>query len=188
MLNGKTRQKVDNPALGMRAGEIASARTLDADILRQFYHDPDIWGPMQCDDGLNADDLDFDQILEDDSDNCHIFVTSHLDNALAALFMFAMENSRCYSIHSALLQKYWGKGYAAAFGQSACRWMFNNTSCLKIITLVPDYNISALEMSMSGGMIIEGVNRKSFMKGGILYDQTMLGITREELLCQSQQF
>ena len=167
----------------MKAGEIASARTLDADILRLFYHNPDIWGPMQCDDGVAAEDLAFEAILEECGAG-HIFVTAVVDGDLAGLFMFTMENSRCYSIHSALLPKYWGKGFAPACGMSACIWLFENSPCLKIITLVPEFNNSALTMAMSAGMRIEGVNRSSFMKDGTLYDQTMLGFTKEELLCQ----
>lgn len=186
MLNGKVLNMPLPPA--SMAGTITSVRTFDANILRQFYHNPDIWGPTQCDGGLDAEDLDFDEILADESSGAHVFVISKIDGDVAALFMFAMENTRCYSIHSALLPEYWGHGFAPALGLAACYWIFDNTDCLKVITLVPDFNSGALEMAMSAGMLIEGVNRASFMKNGTLYDQTMLGFTKEELLCQSPQF
>lgn len=184
MINGQKMVAINNPVFDLRAGKFASARTFDADILRLFYLVPAIWGPMQCDDGVAAEDLDFDVLVEDQTDNSQIFIYTKIDGDVAGLFMFSMENPCCYSIHSALLPKYWGQGVATACGLSACTWMFENTACLKIITLVPDYNTSALAMAMSAGMSIEGVNRSSFMKDGILHDQTMLGFTKEELLCQ----
>ena len=185
MLNGKHLASVDSPAFGMKAGRVSSARTFDADVLRLFYHNPDIWGPMQCDGGLNAEELDFDALVElSELVGSQVFVTSSIEGELVGLFMFAMENSQCYSIHSAMLPKFWGKGVASACGLSACVWMVENTSCLKIITLVPGFNNSALAMALRAGMSIEGVNRRSFLKDGILYDQTMLGFTKEELLCQ----
>jgi len=184
MLNGKKLLSIDDPAFGLKAGAVESARTLDPDVLCLFYHNPDIWGPMQDDGGAEAKDIDFGLITESEASLDYVFVTTSVDGDLAALFMFKMENSRCYSIHSALLPQYWGKGVAPACGMSACMWMFEHTGCLKIITLVPDFNSPALAMAMDAGMVIEGINRSSFMKGGVLHDQTRLGFTKEELLCQ----
>lgn len=185
MINGNELALINSPAFGVKAGDIGSARTFDADTLRLFYFNPKIWEPMQCDGGVDVEDLDFDELVAlSEFTDTQVFVTSSTKGVLAGLFMFSMETPQCYSIHSALLPEFWGKGIAPLLGLSACIWMFNNTECLKITTLVPEFNKSAFVMAVRAGMMIEGVNRSSFMKNGILYDQTMLGFTKEETLCQ----
>lgn len=61
--------------------------------------------------------------------------------------------------------------------------MFDNTSCEKMITNVPEYNKLAYRFAKSIGGVDEGTNRKSFKKEGILMDQYVLGITKEEFIC-----
>jgi len=182
-LNGKS-ALTPNPAPATEAGEITCARTHDADTLRQFYLNNIIWEPMQCDGAVQADELDYEALVGDGLGDALIFVTSSYAGEIAGLFMFDRINPHCYEIHSALLPEFWGKGIASNLGLEACRWMVEHTGCKKIITSVPDYNDPAYKMAMSAGMMLEGCNRKSFMKGGVLHDQAIFGFTKEELLCQ----
>jgi RimJ/RimL family protein N-acetyltransferase len=183
MLNGKSVENVDL-APKRDAGEIVCARTYSGDVLREFYLDARVWGPMQCDGAPDADQVDFDELSSARMGfNC-IFVKAEYDGVLAGLFMFHMTTTHCYDIHSALLPEFWGRGIAYKLGYGACLWMVENTPCEKITTSVPEFNEAARQMAMMAGMRVEGCNRGSFMKNGTLYDQLLLGFTKEELLCQ----
>jgi len=65
----------------------------------------------------------------------------------------------------------------------AIDWMFNKTPCLKLTGQVPGYNKKAIRFGGRLGFKHEGINRKSFMKNNILYDQYIMGLTREDWLC-----
>ena len=184
MKNGKSVSASILPDPAMDAGMFSCGRTHDGDILRRFYHNPMIWDGMQCDGSPSAKEIDFDALASPDHGEACIFVTVDTLGELSGLFMFHQTTTNCYDIHSALLPDFWGHGMASEIGKAACRWMVENTDCMKITTSVPEFNDSARRMAMRAGMRIEGCNRSSFMKNGILYDQLLLGFTKEELLCQ----
>lgn len=181
-LNGT--QLNTNPAPAMEAGELSCGRTYDGDVLRKFYLNPLIWEPMRCDGEVDAEDVDFDALASPELGDAYIFVEVKVFGHLAGLFMFHQVTPTCYDIHSALLPDFWGHGMAHDIGKAACRWMVEHTDCEKVTTSVPVFNDPARRMAMRAGMRIEGCNRCSFKKDGILYDQLLLGFTKEELLCQ----
>ena len=168
----------------MGAGMLSCGRTYDGDVLRKFYHNPLIWNPMKCDGEVSAEDVDFDELVSPRHGDSYIFIAVDVSDELAGLFMFHKTTPTCYDIHSALLPDFWGHGMAHDIGKAACLWMVDNTDCQKVTTSVPEFNDPARRMAMRAGMRIEGCNRSSFMKDGVLYDQLLLGFTKEELLCQ----
>lgn len=99
------------------------------------------------------------------------------------VFLVHAHNSVCYEMHTSILPQAWGSKASKA-AKMLLDWAFNGTPCRKMITAVPKYNRAALRFAKAGGMIPEGVNRKSFLHEGELIDQIMLGITRQEWLCQ----
>lgn len=86
-------------------------------------------------------------------------------------------------MHTSILPRAWGQKAADA-AQMLLAWAFNATPCAKMVTAVPAYNRSAFRFAKAGGMKQEGVNRQSFLHEGTLIDQIMLGITKQEWLCQ----
>ena len=182
-LNGKHSVVSILPAPVTEAGTILCGRTFDADVLRKFYLNHDIWDITQCDGAANAKDVDFSLFVENEGDDSLIFIATTYNEEMAALFMFHQTNPCCYDIHSALLPRFWGLKLAHLLGREACRWIMHNTVCEKITTSVPSFNESAYKMAVDGGMSLEGCNRLSFMRRGQLYDQDLLGITKGELLC-----
>ena len=182
-LNGKTAVTNILPAPVTEAGAITCGRTVDADVLRKFYMNNNIWDAMQDDGSPKASELDFDAFMPDHVGNALIFVDVSYNDNLAALFMFHQTNAHTYDIHSALLPEFWGQSLAHLLGLEACRWMVENTPCEKITTSVPSFNNPAYNMALAAGMSVEGCNRMSFMKHGQLYDQTLLGFTKGEIQC-----
>lgn len=97
------------------------------------------------------------------------------------VFMGEKRNHVSYEVHTILLPKARGKAVELASG--AMEWLFANTGCLRITTKVPAYNKLALRLSERTGMKFFGVDEKSFMKNGELFDQFLYGINKEDI-CQ----
>lgn len=99
------------------------------------------------------------------------------------LFIFHPWNSVTYEVHTMMLPEHRGEKSIIAC-REAMRYMFTQTPCHKIVTHVPTYNIPAYALARRVGLKMEGINRKSFLKNGRLYDQYILGICKEEEPCQ----
>ncbi len=151
-------------------------RTRDMHIVRDIMLHPKVW-PYLHDDGLD----DFHPTDEE-----HIYWMLVRDESPAGVFMVYAHNSICYEMHTAILPRIWGSEAAHA-AQLLLAWAFSEMPCQKMITSVPSYNRMALRFAKQGGMTVEGTNRFSYLKNGVLHDQILLGITKEEFLCQQQQ-
>jgi RimJ/RimL family protein N-acetyltransferase len=148
-------------------------RTHDMRLVREIMSDPAIFTHIHDDSVIECDPIDhegFNWMLVSDS-------------APAGVFLVHAMNSVCYQMHTALLPCIWGQDAANA-AQMLLAWAFNDTDCQKMITAVPAYNRAALRFAKAGGMTQEGINRASFMRNGALIDQIMLGITKQEWICQ----
>lgn len=106
------------------------------------------------------------------------------DNEIIGAYLLHMVNAITYEIHTCLLPSAYGKKARDA-AKDVLNWMVENTNCEKIITHVPEFNRLALRYAKKAGLMEEGIIRKSFKKNGKVYDQVLLGITREEI-CQQQ--
>ena len=108
------------------------------------------------------------------------------DEEPAGVFLLHPHNLVCYEVHTCLLPRVWGE--QAVHATQLCRaWMFEHTRCQKIVTNVPQKNLLALRFAKRCGMTQEGINRKSYLKDGELQDQYVLGLTKQEWICQQQQ-
>ena len=95
------------------------------------------------------------------------------------LFLFFPWNYTTYELHVAILPEYRGR-MSIQSGTDAGLWMFRNTCCQKIVTQIPTPNYRAKALAIAVGMKQEGINRKSYMKDGNLYDMYLYGICKEE--------
>lgn len=99
------------------------------------------------------------------------------------LFMGEPRNAVTYEVHTMLLPS--ARGKAIEIAKGAINWMFANTRCLRITTHVPEYNFLAKRLSIKSDMEFIGIDKKSFLKDGVLYDQFIYGISKEDV-CHSQ--
>lgn len=150
-------------------------RTHDMTLVRRIVRDPAIW-PHIHDDGA----ADWEPV---DHDAMHWMLVS--DPEPVGVFLVHAQNSTTCEMHTCLLPCIWGVKAGAA-AQMLAAWVFRETNWRKLNTRVPAYNRLALRFARAGGMTQEGVDRASFLRNGELIDQIMLGITKEEWLCQQQ--
>ena len=86
-------------------------------------------------------------------------------------------NTVTYEIHTCILPPYRGRAAIHA-GKDAGAWMFENTQCRKIVTLVPEDNRPALFHALNSGMRKEGLIKDSFLQDGDLSDLILLGLEK----------
>jgi RimJ/RimL family protein N-acetyltransferase len=93
------------------------------------------------------------------------------------LFALAPMNQVCYEIHTRILPAGWGKRAKEA-ALAVIPWVWANTSARRLTTCVPSYNRLAIRFAERAGMTRYGVNPRSWQKGGELFDQVLLGISK----------
>ena len=103
------------------------------------------------------------------------------DKQLHGLYALVPINSITVEIHTCLLPYLRGKGALEA-GELILKHLFKTYK--KAISYVPECNRKAKFYALKLGFKTEGINRESFIKSGRVIDQYLVGITREEFLCQ----
>lgn len=96
------------------------------------------------------------------------------------VFLLEKKNHVMYEVHTVLLPN--AHGRAIEIGKAALDWAWNNTSAQRIVTTVPEYNPLALRLALRVGFTVYGLNPLSFSKDGVLFDQTLLGLSRPIIL------
>lgn len=92
------------------------------------------------------------------------------------LWMFVPQNAVTWEVHTILLPCAWGaRGIQAAL--ELPDWIWEHTTCRRIVTHVPVNNRLALKFANEARMVKYGVNERSYLKGGRLLDQICLGIS-----------
>lgn len=148
-------------------------QTTDLNFIRECMTAPHVWR-VGSDDGMAGIDPKLLFIKLDGK----IFVKT----GEYGLFVGEARNSITYEVHTFLLPN--ARGKAVEIAKAAMQWLFNNSNCLRITTTVPDYNKLAIRLSLKSGMELIGINKKSFLKDGVLYDQQLFGISKEDSLCR----
>lgn len=151
-------------------------RTHDMELVRQIMAHPQIF-PHIHEDGT-------DEPCPIDHEAFHWMLVS--DGEPAGVFLLHARGASCYEVHTCLLPRIWGAESKVA-AALLIRHVFTSLEARKLVTNVPANNRHALRFAKASGMQIEGVNRASFLRNGVMEDQTMLGITLKEWIsCQQQ--
>jgi RimJ/RimL family protein N-acetyltransferase len=106
------------------------------------------------------------------------FVGVFDEDKMAGAFLVKPMNDYCYEVHGGISPEYFGQGYAIC--RSMGVYVFNHTSCLKIVAIVPVFNRLMIRCLGKIGLKKEGLLTKSFMKGFKMHDQVIMGITKQE--------
>lgn len=148
-------------------------RTYDKELVRKICTHPDIYKNISDDGSPNPEDFDpIDPIIA-------IYALLDDGEMIGGVFILLQTNAVCYDLHTCILPHWWGgKSFEAA--RCFLDWVPKETQCKKLITWVPEFNRIALKFALKAGFKKEGLNEKSYLKDGVLYDQTLLG-----LICHS---
>lgn len=152
--------------------QIELERTRDLGLVWKTLTHPRIW-PHIIDDSSPPPE----EFRPIDPDSVYYLKVSRADEFLG-LFVLTFQTGVCWEVHTALLPQARGRAAAAA-ARAAQAHLWRDTPCRRIVTTVPIYNRLALKFAKAAGMRSYGYNRASIMRGGRLWDQELLGISRD---------
>ena len=102
-------------------------------------------------------------------------------NTIKALCLVKTESIYVIDIHIHIPQQFRGKGTLDK-GRDFLKWIIDNNrgKFVKFNTKIPVIHREVIWYAMKIGFKREGTNRLSIIKGGVLMDQAMMGLTFEE--------
>jgi RimJ/RimL family protein N-acetyltransferase len=154
---------------------IRKATLDDAKFILSVLNHPDI-DEKSNDDGLY--DITHDNIeLNLESEFITILIPS-LDQDDIGFFLFIQQNLIMAELHTCILPGYRGLKVVEA-ARLVKDYIWNKTPFKKVVTQVPSYNKAAIFMALKCGFKREGINKLSFLKNGMLYDQHYFGLCKE---------
>jgi RimJ/RimL family protein N-acetyltransferase len=106
-----------------------------------------------------------------------LFLGAYRGEQFLGLFLIHQHNFVLFEGHTCLLPLAWGQSTDAA--KACIAWLFENTSCRRLVTSVPDGNDLALRLAKRAGMTEYGRNPRSIQRGGRQLDQVLLGISKD---------
>ena len=152
------------------------ARTRDARLIRGVLTHP-TQARMSSEDATNV------EAWQPSDDERVIYLAATMETAckafteLAGIFTLLPQNSVCFEIHAAILPAAWGCRSREAL-RGAIAWTFAETGARRIVASIPAYNKLAVKLALDCGMRAFGRNRESFLRGGRLHDQILVGISK----------
>lgn len=160
--------------------EIRRATKDDVEFIKMVYTEKDIL-PLISDDGNSEiKDIELEAVIM--ASPIYTLIPS-LDGIRIGVFLLHPWNFITYELHTVILPAYRGE-FAVEAARLMGKFMFTETPCRKMVTHVPKSNYPAKVLAKKCGMILEGINRYSYLKNGQLHDQYLFGITKEEAACQ----
>jgi len=83
-----------------------------------------------------------------------------------------------YDVHIALLPI--ARGMAKIICQEAIQTFFESSDKpLRLTASIPSFNIKTIKLAGDVGMEFIGINKKSFLRDGVLFDQHLFGLSKE---------
>lgn len=130
-----------------------------------------------------------DDISDDYSKGCTLhklpenyeFMAIYESEQLHGFYAIVPLNAVTAEIHTCLLPTIRGKKAILA-GALLLDYLFSRYE--KAISWIPEINKKAVWYAIRLGFEVEGISKKSFLKDSILINQKLVGLTKEEWLCQ----
>ena len=150
-------------------------RLFDCQLIKDTITNPKVY-PYVSD--------DFSPCAEDYQPQIHdaiLYLGVFHDEEYRGLFMLHPINGVTYEIHTCLLPN--ARGRARDYVNMVFKWFWDNTSAVRLVTQIPEYNRLANKLAHDVGMVEYGLNPKSYQHDGELHDIHMMGISRGSV-CQ----
>lgn len=143
-------------------------RTADPELLKALVLKyPSIWNAI-TDDFSRAE---YSPVLDDRI----WYVLAIEDGAPFGFFAFFPQTAVCFDMHTVMPLN--ARSRIAMLG--AIRWLWQQQPSLaRVVTMVPSCNRIALRFGLRAGLEQYGRNPNSYMKGGQMCDQILLGVSR----------
>lgn len=155
----------------MAGTEVRFERTRDLELVKTLFTIPHIY--RQTSDDFSEPP----EKWEPPADDRITYVLVRDEKHLLGMFALVPENAICWKLHPCLLRNAWGEK-AREIGRAFIQWVWEQTPCLRLIASIPVSAETAIKLALDSGLEEFGRNQKSIMKGGILEDQVLLGVSK----------
>ncbi len=154
------------------AGGLTAVRTYDKNLIKGVMFT--LW------DVAAEDCMTVNEFEPDVNDDCWVEMIA--DGECAGVYHLHALNSCTLKIHAQMLPEF-RKEYSLDSGRAILQWIIDNTddSYQKVVAEVPTIYQNVIKFVIANGFKLEGINRLSYRKSGIIYDQCLMGITRPEI-------
>lgn len=142
-------------------------RTTDPDEIKSVLCHPVVYGLISDDGSLPREQ--FEPLIHE----LVYYIAARIDGELAAIYQLCAVNSICYDAHINILPRFWGRTQGAT--KEALRWVKENTHIKKLQGRIPENYRHVLNHVLTNGFEIEGRQKKSIMRRGVLLDQCIVG-------------
>lgn len=151
---------------------LKAERTFDIALVWQIINHPEI---MECisEDGLNQHNPD---VIRE------FWVAIFNDQDVIGIYNIHQIYSKTWQIHAHILPQH--RDYAKESGRVILRWALGHIQFNKLQAIIPDLYPNVYHFTLGQGFKDEGLMRESYFKNGDLYDQHILGISRDEIEVQ----
>lgn len=140
-------------------------RTYDQDLIKSTI--TELWDDIG-EDGAKNPDINVDN-------NCWLKIEHY------GLYVIKPINAITLEIHAFMLKKH-RKKQSKNSGLAVLKWIVENLKQYeKVNAEVPFIHENVKKFCLSVGFEVEGINRMSHIKGGVICDQWILGITKKEI-------
>ena len=147
-------------------------RTRDYELVREIITTPGIWEYVTDDFSPSRNEF-----RPTEHEGIWYILAGDNQNTLIGMWALVPQNGACWEIHTYMLP---GSGFSArrTAARELADFLFSTTQCRRIVTNVPEFNRAARIFAKAAGMIEFGINPKSYLKNGVLFDQHLLGISK----------
>jgi len=151
-------------------------RTYDVDLVREILTEPSIYSAFTDDLSVPVDEFDPSPALSSEK---VFFLVPYVDGKPSGVGIFHPINGVTYGCHFNILPEYRGST-AINSAKKAIEWMFSNTECLKLTAYAPLTAPWVADFLDRIGAVVEGSLTKSFLKKGVLHDQAIYGLCKDD--------
>jgi len=146
----------------------------DMDLIKEIVTAPGMWESM-AEDGVTPDQF----VAENTPFSFWLLAT--VSDKVCGIILVNVETSISFKVHPHMLKEFAGKGYLMI--KELFRWFLRETTDLsnKICITTPTFNKAGYKLAVKLGFKDEGLSRQSYKKNGEIFDQYILGITRDEV-------
>ena len=150
-------------------------RTKDIELINSIMFNDDIFDVIS-EDRVTKENQRFDVYGE-----CWLKVLC--DETLIGLYNFHYINQSTLEAHVHILPEF-RKAHSAESIIKIYQWIIDECdgAVSKFVCNIPSLYPNVLSFCLSNGFTLEGTNRKSHLKNGILHDINMVGITKKEII------
>lgn len=150
-------------------------RTLDETMVNDFMLQDEIWDTF-------TDDLSVKDSYAPDFSSRSLWLMIMIDGIMAGLILVENANFSTLRVHPYLLKPF--RRYVKVAFDHLFRMFLETPEFInKMIVSIPFCRKIVYNTAIKTGFIEEGVNRQSFLKDGVFYDQWDLGLTKNEIRC-----